>query len=323
MLQLAIANLMKTNEELMIEAAQLYYELNLTQSEIGRRLNTSRSTVSRLLQTARETGIVQIKIDYPWRRHNDIEEQMLRRFDLREVRVLQGLGRGSEAIFDGLGRLAAEYIDGVVRDGMVWGVSYGRSIAATIKNLTPERQYKLEAVQILGALGSGNPLIEGPDLVRAFASKYGGSYRYLHTPLMVESAQTRDLLLNEPYVRQTLEIGRQADAVILGIGSHEAEASGLIWSGYITKKELAFLQSRGAVGHMCAQHYDSGGQVLDIHLNRRTISIGIEALRKIETVIAIAGTKEKGEAIMGALRGSYIDVLIIDDEAAEEVLKAG
>lgn len=312
---------MKRQEDLIIEAARLYYEHNLTQTQIGRKLNTSRSTVSRLLQQARDTGIVQIKIEYPWRRNTELEHTLMSRYRVREVRVLESLGRSSESIFDGLGKLAAEYLDSFVRNDMVLGVSYGRSIAATIRNLQPARPVRMETVQILGALGSGNPLIEGPDLVREMASKYGASYRYLHTPMIVESEQTCELLMNEPYVKDTLEVGRNADAVILGIGAHYAKESGMIWTGYVAKKDLSFLQSRGAIGHMCAQHFDANGNVLDLELNRRVISIGIEALHNIETVIAIAGTKEKALAIHGALKGRYIDVLIVDDGAAREVLK--
>jgi DNA-binding transcriptional regulator LsrR (DeoR family) len=122
-------------------------------------------------------------------------------------------------------------------------------------------------------------------------------------------------------VQETLISGRNADAVILGIGAHVAEASGLIWTGYLNQKELAFLQARGAVGHMCAQHYDAEGNVLDVEINQRVISIGIQALRNIKTVIAVAGSREKALAILGALRGQYLDVLITDEPAAQEVLR--
>ena len=72
---------------------------------------------------------------------------------------------------------------------------------------------------------------------------------------------------------------------------------------------------------MCAQHYDINGQLLDVELNRRAIGVGLEALRSIETVIAIAGSEEKARAILGAIRGQYIDVLITDDHAAKRILE--
>lgn len=309
-----------THEETLINTARMYYEQNLTQAEIGRLSNISRSTVSRLLQEARDVGIVKISINYPWKRDAVLEAELLKRFRVREVRVLKSNNRADDDLFRGMGMLAAEFLDGFVQNDMVLGVSYGRSIAATIEQIAVGRHIDMTVVQILGALGSGNPLIESPDLVREMANAYNATYRYLYTPMIVESSQTRDLLMSEPSVRDTLAIGRKADAVIMGIGAHEAEASGLIWTGYFNRKDLAFLQSRGAVGHMCAQHFDADGNVMDVDHNQRVISIGIEALKEIETVIAVAGSAEKAHAILGALRGHYLDVLITDDNAATEIL---
>lgn len=311
---------MQNQEEMLVHVARMYYERGLTQAEIGRQFHISRSTVSRLLQEARDSSVVRISINYPWKRDFDLERQIFKRFQLREVRVLQSMDRPKDDIFKGMGLLTAEYLDACIRDGITLGVSYGRSIAATIKQLNPSRHVDMTVVQILGALGSGNPLIEGPDLVREIATLYGASYRYLFTPMIVESEQTRNLLLQEPNVKETLELGRQADVAILGIGAHASEASGLIWTGYLNQKDIAFLRSRGAVGHMCAQHFDEQGRELDVAFNRRVISIGLEALREIETVIAVAGSEDKAPAILGALRGNYIDVLITDDKAAQLML---
>ena len=313
---------MRSDIQTLVQAAQLYYEQQLTQADIGRQLNISRSTVSRLLQDARESGIVRISISYPWKRNVELEKRLCEVFNLSGARVLSGEESGNDdEAFSGIGALAADYVDEFVEPSMIMGVSYGRSIASTIQHLSPDRTVDMTFVQILGALNSGNPLIEGPDLVRQIANKYEASYRYLYVPMIVENTRTRDLLLQEPTVQETLISGRNADAVILGIGAHVAEASGLIWTGYLNQKELTFLQARGAVGHMCAQHYDAQGNVLDVEINQRVISIGIQALRNIKTVIAVAGSREKALAILGALRGQYLDVLITDEPAAQEVLR--
>lgn len=312
---------MSKNSHLLVQTAQLYYEQQLTQSDIGRRLNVSRSTISRLLQEARDTGVVRIIINYPWKRNAELEAALTERFSLKDVRVLSAEEHSDADAFDGIGALTAIYLDDFVEPGMTMGVSYGRSIAAAIEHLQPASPVDMTFIQILGALNSGNPLIEGPDLVREMANQYEANYQYLYTPMIVENVRTRDLLLQEPSVRDTLAAGRQADAVILGIGAHSAESSGLIWTGYLNQKDLAFLENRGAVGHMCAQHFDVEGNVLDVDFNQRVISIGIQALRNIETVIAVAGGQEKAGAILGALRGNYLDVLITDEAAARDVVR--
>ncbi len=313
---------MQSHEDMLVQVARLYYEDQLTQADIGRRMNTSRSTVSRMLKECRDLGVVRIQINYPWKRVHALENQLCQRFDLRECRVLESRERPIDQTMKGMGLLAADFLDSFLQDGMTLGVSYGRSIAAVIEQLSPSKHIDLTVVQILGALGSGNPLIEGPDLVRSLAGLYNAKYHYLYTPLLVESNHTRNLLMQQPNISNTLQRGRQADAIILGIGAHENDDSGLIWTGYMGKKEFAFLKSRGAVGHMCAQHYDQEGNVLDIGLNKRVISIGLDALKQIETVIAVAGSEEKAEAIRGALNGGYLDVLITDDVAAKQLLQS-
>ncbi|MEM6283781.1 MAG: sugar-binding transcriptional regulator, partial [Chloroflexota bacterium] len=308
------------NRQQLVAAAKMYYEQNLTQSEIGRRLNTSRSTVSRLLQEARDTGIVQITINYTWERDTHLETELMAAFDLKDVRVLKSFGHPIEDVMQGMGQLAARYLNRITDDNMVLGVSYGRSVEQTVQQVPPTPRENVTVVQIIGALGSNNPLIEGVDLTRALAAKYTASYRYLHSPLIVEDVRIRDLLVTEPSVQDVLSIGRQSDIALLGIGALGADTSGSIWMGYLTRKELAHLHAIGAVGHMCAEFFDEHGNIVDVDLNRRSISIGLNALRQIQTVVAVAGTVNKARAILGALRGNYIDVLITDDSAAVDIL---
>lgn len=309
------------DRDLMVEAATLYYEEQLTQAEIGRRLATSRSTVSRLLRDAREKGIVQITIHHPVARNSQLEADLCTTFGLRDARVLRAGQRSQREAFDGVGLLAARYLQTTIRAGMVLGVSYGRSIAATIRHLTPPEPVDLVVVQLLGALGSDNPLIEGANLARNLATKYGAAYRYLYAPLVVEDVRTRERLSREPLVQDVLALGRQADIALVGIGALGEEAPSLIWRGYLNHTDLERLQRLGAVGNMCAQFFDAHGRPIDADLNRRSISIGLAGLESIGTVVAAAPGSSKAAAILGALRGGYVDVLISDDRAIEAVLR--
>jgi deoxyribonucleoside regulator len=306
--------------DLLIEAATLYYEEGLTQAEIGQRLATSRSTVSRLLRDARAQGVVHITINYPWARNSRLEALLKQTFDLPDARVLRSGGMSVDDALEGIGTLTARYLQNTIREDMVLGVSYGRSIAATIRHLQPQRELPLVVVQLLGALGSDNPLIEGANLARNLAAKYGASYRYLYAPLVVEDARTRDLFMQEPLVQDVLAVGRESDIALVGIGALGDEAPSLIWRGYLAAHDLARLQRMGAVGNMCAQFFDAHGRPVDTDLNRRSISIGLDGLATCKLVVAAAGGRKKAPAILGALRGGYVDVLVSDDQAIEEVL---
>ncbi|MBI5304710.1 MAG: sugar-binding transcriptional regulator [Chloroflexi bacterium] len=312
---------MSDQEELLVHVARYYYAQHLTQAEIGRRINASRSTVSRLLQQALDSGIIKITINYAWERAQELEQQLIARFHLRDARVLIGKGRDEEEIRKGMGVLAARVIDSHVKDGTVFGISYGRSLASTIAALHPTRKIAMTVVPIIGALGSDKPLIDGPELVRQIAQIYGGEYRYLPVPLLVEDTRTRDALIQSAQIYDILTLARKANVALLGIGALGPDVSSLIWSGYLNERELARLKDQGAIGHMCGQFFDQDGQPLDVELNRRAIGIGIKTLQNIETVIAVAGSAAKAEAILGALRGRYLNVLVTDDNAARRVLE--
>lgn len=305
----------------LVEVARLYYEQELTQTEIGRRLSLSRSTVSRMLQRARDAGIVTITVNYDVVRDRALEEALKSAFSLRETRVLSSARRSADSIHNGLGKLGANLLEESLNDNSTLGVSYGRSLANTVEQVRPRLSEGLTVVPVIGALGSDNPLIEGIDLTRQLATKLGARYRYLHAPLLVEDRRTRDLFLQEPTVNDVLQIAAKANIVLIGIGSLQAQSSGIIWTGYITRKERDWLHNIGVVGHMCAQFFDVEGKILDIGLNHRSISIGLQALRQIDNVIAIAGTADKASAILGALNGGYIDSLVTDDRAARQVLE--
>ena len=307
----------------LIEVSRLYYEQELTQTEIGRRLNLSRSTISRLLRRARDAGIVTITVNYEVLRDQALEDKMRAAFALREARVLRSQGFSFDSIRNGLGKLGANLLDDYLTDCATLGVSYGRSLASAVEQVRAQQCDGLTVVPIIGALGSDNPLIEGIDLTRQLAAKLGAKYRYLHAPLLVEDRRTRDLFLQEPTVNDVIQIAAHANVVLIGIGSLQAQSSGIIWTGYITRKERDWLDNIGVVGHMCAQFFDVHGEALDISVNHRSISIGLETLRHIDNVIAIAGTTDKASAILGALNGGYINSLVTDDRAARQVLELG
>jgi DNA-binding transcriptional regulator LsrR (DeoR family) len=263
---------------------------------------------------------VRIIVDYPWQRSPDLEQRLMARFQLREVQVLVSKGRDDDKVREGMGMLAARFIDREITDGAILGISYGRSLACTIAALSPTRQVSTSVVPIIGALGSQNTFIDGPELVRRFAQIYGGDFRLLPAPLLVDEVRTRNALLQSPQILETLSLARRATTILMGIGALTPGYSSQIWAGYLDERELAWLRSQGAAGHMAAQFYDIHGQLLDVEVNQRSVGIGIKALLGKDPVIAVAGSEAKAEAILGALRGRYLNVLITDDMAARTVL---
>jgi DNA-binding transcriptional regulator LsrR (DeoR family) len=307
--------------DFLAQVASMYYEDNLTQEQIAKEIGGSRSTVSRLLNEARESGVVEITIHHPWKTDPALERALVEVHGLQQAVVLTGGGRNQSEILRGLGILASRCVHPLLIDGSILGISWGTAVHSTVQALRPAVQIPLTVVQMIGAVGMGDPLIDGPDLARLLANTYGGEYRYLHAPLIVESQQVREAFHQELTIQETLELARKADIALVGIGSLDPLESSLRRAGYLDEADLANLSSLGAVGDICARHYDSSGQVLEVESNRRIVGIELDELRNIDRVIAVAGGVSKAEAIRGALRGGYVNVLVTDDLAAQKVLE--
>jgi deoxyribonucleoside regulator len=307
--------------KLLSEVATLYYEDNLTQQEIAQRLNLSRSNISRLLIEARRRGVVTIIINYPWQTAPAIQDALVERYALSGARVLKAESGDYDWVQQGIGHLAARYLEGMLHQVKILGLGWGSTVLEFVKALRPAAPTDTYVVQVVGAIGSRQP-IDYLELVRRLADALGGRYRYLHAPSVVETEAMKQALSAEQAIRETLELARKADVAILGIGSAEPDTSSLLHGdGFITEFELEAARASGAVGEICARHFDAYGRVLDIELNKRIVGLDIESLRDIKQVIGVAGGVHKARAILGALRGRLVDVLVTDDGAASEVLR--
>jgi DNA-binding transcriptional regulator LsrR (DeoR family) len=107
----------------------------------------------------------------------------------------------------------------------------------------------------------------------------------------------------------------------VGIGSVVPDIAGTMWAGYLAPDAIAHLRSHGAVGNICARHYDATGEPVAHDVDRRVVGIDLRSLHQIARVIGVAGGRVKAQAIRGALRGGHINVLITDEPAADEILR--
>jgi len=309
------------HRDLLARVASLYYDQELTQEDVARRVGVSRSKISRLLKEARKEGIVEIVINYPWRTATLLEREIQERFQIPYVSVLVSQGRAYEEVLWGLGNLAARYLEGILSPGVSLGISWGTAIYQTARSLRPELRLSIKVVQMIGAVGASDPLIDGPDLARFLANLYGGEYHYLHVPLIVDDASLVEGLMRESHVQQTLTMAREADIALVGIGGVSPEVSSFLRAGFLTIDELKRLEEQGAAGDICGRIYDIQGQKLNAPVDKRIIGIELDELRQVKQVIGVAGGEKKAKAILGALNGKRISALITDDMAARQVLR--
>jgi DNA-binding transcriptional regulator LsrR (DeoR family) len=307
-----------------LKAAKYYYNENLTQQEIADRLYLSRPTVSKMLKEAKEEGIVQFKIvDIKNKCHMfELEEKLMNKFNLKNVIVAE-YDDNYDNLKDKIGKAAASYFEDAVKSKMKIGISWGTTLKAMVQNLDFNSNVKdLEIVSMVG--GSRNLLtdIQANILVENILNKYSGTGYFLYAPAVVDNEAIGENLKNNQETKEILQKAREVDIAFVGIGP-EIEKSTLKKTGYFTEEEIKKLKEHHSVGDVCWRFFDKNGNAAIEEMDKRTIGISLEALKKMETVVGVAGGKEKIDSILASLKGGFLDVLITDENTARKVLDKG
>jgi len=305
--------------EMIAEVARLYYQEGKSQAEIGKLFNLSHSTISRIIAEAHQEKIVEIIIRYPRKTIPSLSQDIQSKLGLKAAYVMPVSGNSFRELIDNLGQLAARTVEQYLQDGITLGISLGMAVATTVRNIKVTQPIHIKVVRLQGA--TDNELMEGTDLAQILSAQMGNDAMIIPSPWLMKSTEAKQLIMQEPSVVEAIRIAERSDIALVGMGSMIPEVSTILRNNLITVDELLSLESKGAVGEICGKFYDIQGNILDDEFNERTISIDISKLAHFETVIGVAGSVHKAKAILGAIRGGLINVLVTDSETARELIK--
>jgi len=312
----------ESKTHLMVKVAKQYFEKGMTQQEIATSLRVSRSKVSRLLSRAREEGIVQIAIEVPPGIYLELEESLEQHSCLVEVIVVETSNYYYPAgIALELGQAAAGYLERVIKKKDIIGFAWGTTMKAMVDAMQPQKIPGVKIFQMNGGLTPQMTDIHGTSLTRNLAARLGGVAYMLQAPGVVDNPQTQQFLMADTQVRQVFDLSNDASMAFLGIGTI---ADDTLWgrAGLLPEEVTGELESLGAVGDIMSRYYDIHGNRVNSSLCQRVVGIPIDQLINIDRRIGVAGGEEKFKAILGALQGGYINVLITDHITAQKLEKA-
>jgi deoxyribonucleoside regulator len=305
-------------DKLSIEAAELYYQLNYSQQQIANRLEVSRPTVSRLLQYAKDKGYVQIKVSDPFMDLESLKEKLSAKYQLKEVIVVYSPTDEYSSIKHYISMKAAEYLNSVVMDGTIIGVSWGSTIYEVARNLQMRPLKGVEVVQLKGGISFSNVKSYAWETLTLFANAFHTLPKYLPLPLVFDNPNISEMVMQDRHIKHIMEIGKEAHVAIFTVGSVNDNAL-LFRLGYFSEGEKKRLKEM-AVGDVCSRFIDQNGRICDENINRRTVSIELEELRKKDRSILVAGGIQKAGAIHAALSAGYANVFITDQHTAKQLL---
>ena len=306
---------------LIARVARMYHLDDMKQADIARQLRISQAGISRLLRRARDEGIVRISVEAPSGTFPELEERLRRRFELADIVIAECSEDREEQILSRIGEAAAQFLEMSLQPGEVIGISsWSESLLRMVDHLDAGRRLDAaRVVQILGGMGNPGVQAHATTLTTRLARLTGATPLLLATQGVAGSVEARDVLVADPYVAGTIAQFKALTIALVGIGAVEPSKL-LADSGNIfTRSELQELTGLHAVGDICLHFFDIDGRPIRSPFEGRVVGITLEALRSVPRVVAVAGGRRKVQALLGALRGRFIDVLVTDQFTAARI----
>ena len=305
--------------DLMVTMSKLYYEEGITQEKIACELNMTRLRVIELLKRAKAEGIVQIRIVNPETDFADLERRLAEKYGLHRVIIVPSIPDNAAIQRRNLGRAASAYLNETLESRDVLGIGWGLSALATADCL---QDYEKRSVTVVPLIGGGSetfPHYEVNALVRRFSHAFGGDYYPLYTLALADSKAIRDTIVTDSKISRVLDFWNRLNVVLIGIGAMTVRFPDL-FDKHLEVEPIDF-ESLDIVGDVLCRFYDIKGQEVQMDMSDRMIGVDFEKLRKAEKVVGVAGGLTKYKAILGAVRGRIVNVLITDHDVAKKLLE--
>lgn len=309
-------------EDLITKVAWFYYKEKLTQQDISARVNISRQKVQRFLEKARDLEIVRFQIKNPYANLLSIESELIEKYSLKDSVVVPYLSDGDSLLRRSFAKAGASYLERIIsqHNNSIVGLGWGNTTAylADYFDSLPIKT-KVEVVSLIGNLMTNvamNPYI----IAEKIANKLDAPFYNIWAPAITQSKERAEIFKSEPWINCVLQKASKANIILFSVGEVSPSAS-LFKMGYLSSDELKKLREKGAVGDILSRFFNAQGDLVDDEIHERVISIPINKLKdKGKIVIGVAGGPSKFDAIRGALKGKYVNVLITDEETAEKLL---
>ncbi|SHG76132.1 central glycolytic genes regulator [Thermosyntropha lipolytica DSM 11003] len=241
-----------------------------------------------------------------------LAKQIKNCFGLEEVIIVPGDSFADYVTKKDLGRVAARYLQKVLYPGAVIAVTGGTTLAEMSEAVGSDVLYPdILVVPARGGLGEEMELQAGT-IAAKIAKAIGAQYRLLHIPDNLEE-NTAEILKEDVHIKDVVARIKACDILIHGIGSAMEMAA----RRGLTLEEINRLEEKRAVGEALRYYLDGDGNIV-----YAVPGIGLELgdLLHIKKVIAVAGGRNKAEAIAAVLRHGGPKVLITDEGAASKIV---
>lgn len=310
-----------TVDERLLRVAWFYYKDELTQEEIAKRLSVSRASVGRMLERARKSGLVSIQLNTTLLGSMELSSRLRSAFGLSDALVIPELKNRENtqrAINARVGLGGAQMLSTYLSNGTTLGIGFGQTVSRVVSATNFNSIGQVHLVTLTGGVdGYLHPVMSSREEV---SDEEPTTASIIPSPIVTSTPELAQALRAESTIESVLKRARAVDVAVVGVGT-PATNSTIVQMGYLNADDVRLLNDRPVVGDILGQYFDAAGKIIDLPIHSRRIGIELEELGNIPKVIGVAGGRDKTHAILGALRGNYLDVLVTDESVATQILK--
>jgi DNA-binding transcriptional regulator LsrR (DeoR family) len=205
-----------------------------------------------------------------------------------------------------------------LQDGMSVGVGWGRTLRLSLRSVPRRPLRRVSVVSLMGGLTRGSA-VNPHETASHLADLIDAQCYYIAAPALADSQATRDLLAQQPMIKDVFARLRKVDLVLVSAGGLAPDST-IHQVDLISEADAKSLKEAGAVGDLCAHWLDVEGRLVDHPLNKRAVALSPLDLKTVPCVIVASGGADKIEVLHGALKGGMVDILITDEATASGIL---
>jgi DNA-binding transcriptional regulator LsrR (DeoR family) len=237
-------------------AGWLYYVAGRTQDEIAAAMGISRQSAQRLVSLAVAERLIKVRLDHPIAECLELGEELRQKFGLVHVDIVPS-DPASSSTTVGIAEAGAAEIERWLKkpDPIVLAVGTGRTLKAAIDQLPSMECPQHRIMSLTGNIGPDGSAAYY-NVIFSMADAVKARHYPMPLPVLVSSAEERDLLHKQSLVQSTLRLGREADVAFVGIGELGADAP-LCLDGFLDPAEMARLMKEGAASTSASPRFRS------------------------------------------------------------------
>ncbi len=298
------------SRETLIKIATLYYLGDKSQDEIAQIFHISRFKVSRVLKKCRTHRIIEFHICNHADYLANLRQQIRELLNIEQVMIVPS-GFTLQESKENVAKMAANYLEGQITDGLNIGLSWGSTIQLTLRYFNPSTPLRnAQFVQLSGNLCSSSisqeGYMDGSIFVQKFAEKARSNWSAFQVPYIVQNPVLKELLYQEPLIMKHVSLFSKLNMALIGVGSSDPKRSVSYLSGYLTLEETKKLADDGMGADICGTRLTSSGEIRETILKNRVITIDLMELHKIPEVCAVGAGSEKAPSFIAGCKGGFI-----------------